>query len=273
MLVTRRRDIPGARYFGPYTDVGQLRRTLAIIRRLYTVRSCDDDLPARAPGAALPRLPHRPLPGAVRRLAERCRTTGAWWTTCWTSSKGGPRTCARGCARRCSPPASREDFERASELRDALRWLERLEEPASVEVIGTGDADVVGYARDGDDAVGVLIRVRDGAGGGPRAPVPRGPGGGGGRRGAERVPGPLLRAGRGSGAAAGDAVPAGRLGRAARAAAREPTGPSRSGAPRSAGSSWPTRTRGTCWRACGSSRSRPRSGRRIRCTRWDATWG
>jgi excinuclease ABC subunit C len=45
VLVTRRRDIPGARYFGPYTDVGQLRRTLAIIRRLYTVRSCHDDLP------------------------------------------------------------------------------------------------------------------------------------------------------------------------------------------------------------------------------------
>src|SRR3954465_12417794 len=45
VLVTRRRDIPGARYYGPYTDVGQLRRTLAIIRRLYTVRSCQDDLP------------------------------------------------------------------------------------------------------------------------------------------------------------------------------------------------------------------------------------
>jgi excinuclease ABC subunit C len=34
VLVTRKRDIAGARYFGPYTDVGQLRRTLAIIRRL-----------------------------------------------------------------------------------------------------------------------------------------------------------------------------------------------------------------------------------------------
>src|SRR5207248_6337103 len=45
VLVTRRRDIPGARYYGPYTDVGQLRRTLAIIRRLYTVRGCSDDIP------------------------------------------------------------------------------------------------------------------------------------------------------------------------------------------------------------------------------------
>ena len=58
--------------------------------------------------------------------------------------------------------SAREDYERAKELRDALRWLEKLEEPVSVEVIGTGDADTIGYARDGDDAVGVLIRVRQG---------------------------------------------------------------------------------------------------------------
>ena len=38
--------------------------------------------------------------------------------------------------------SEREDFERAKDMRDALRWLERLEEPVSVEVIGTGDADV-----------------------------------------------------------------------------------------------------------------------------------
>src|SRR3954465_2678349 len=58
--------------------------------------------------------------------------------------------------------SEREDYERAREMRDALRWLDRLDEPDSVEVMGTGDADVVGYARDGDDAVGVLIRVRGG---------------------------------------------------------------------------------------------------------------
>jgi excinuclease ABC subunit C len=58
--------------------------------------------------------------------------------------------------------SAREDFERAREMRDALRWLDRLDEPASVEVIGTGNADVIGYARDGDDAAGVLLRVRDG---------------------------------------------------------------------------------------------------------------
>ena len=45
VLVTRRLDLPGARYFGPYTDVADMRRTLALIRRIFTVRSCADDIP------------------------------------------------------------------------------------------------------------------------------------------------------------------------------------------------------------------------------------
>ena len=58
--------------------------------------------------------------------------------------------------------SEREDYERARDLRDALKWLEKLEEPSTIETIGKGDADIVGYARDRDDAVCVLLRVRDG---------------------------------------------------------------------------------------------------------------
>jgi excinuclease ABC subunit C len=161
VLVTRRRDIPGARYYGPYTDVGQLRRTLAIIRRLYTVRSCPDDLPAE----------RRERPCLDYHIG-RCRAPCVGWQSeadyrrmvddvvAFLEGRTGD---VRQKVREAMLAASaREDFERARELRDALRWLERLEEPASVEVIGTGDADVVGYARDGEDAVGVLMRVRAG---------------------------------------------------------------------------------------------------------------
>jgi excinuclease ABC subunit C len=161
VLVTRRRDIPGARYYGPYTDVGQLRRTLAIIRRLYTVRSCSDDLPAE----------RRERPCLDYHIG-RCRAPCVGWQTAEDYGRmiedvveflEGRTGDVRQKVREAMLLASqREDYERAKELRDALRWLERLEEPASVEVIGTGDADVVGYARDGDDAAGVLIRVREG---------------------------------------------------------------------------------------------------------------
>ncbi len=162
VLVTRRRNIPGARYFGPYTDVGQLRRTLAIIRRLYTMRSCHDDLPNE-------RRERPCLDYHIGRCLAPC--------VGWQDPEGyrrmvddvvqfleGKTQDLRVKVREVMVAASeREDYERAKDLRDALRWLERLEEPVSVEVLGTGDADVIGYARDGDDAAGVLIRVRDGA--------------------------------------------------------------------------------------------------------------
>ncbi|HYF39927.1 MAG TPA: excinuclease ABC subunit UvrC [Gemmatimonadales bacterium] len=161
VLVTRRRDIPGARYFGPYTDVRQLRRTLAIIRRLYTVRSCHDKLPDE----------RRERP-CLDYYIGRCRAPCVGWHDVPEYQRmvedvvnflDGKTQDVRARVREAMLEASdREDFERARELRDALRWLDRLEEPLSVEIMGTGDADVVGYARDGDDAVGVLIRVRGG---------------------------------------------------------------------------------------------------------------
>jgi excinuclease ABC subunit C len=161
VLVTRRRDIPGARYYGPYTDVGQLRRTLAIIRRLYTVRSCADDLPAE----------RRERPCLDYHIG-RCLAPCVGWQSMEDYRRmvedvvdflDGRTGDVRQKVREAMIAASgREDYERAKDMRDALRWLERLEEPGSVEVMGTGDADVIGYARDGDDAVGVLIRVREG---------------------------------------------------------------------------------------------------------------
>ena len=162
VIVTRRRDIPGARYYGPYTDVGQLRRTLAIIRRLYTVRSCADDLPHE----------RRERPCLDYHIG-RCLAPCVGWQSQEDYRRmvddvvdflEGRTVDVRVRVREAMLAASgREDFERARDMRDALRWLDRLEQPASVEVIGTGDADVIGYARDGDDAVGVLIRVRNGA--------------------------------------------------------------------------------------------------------------
>ena len=110
----------------------------------------------------MPRLPYRPVPRALRRVAEQggLPTNGDDVVDFLEGRTGDVRL--RRCARPCSPRAGARTTSAPSDMRDALRWLERLEEPGSVEVMGTGDADVIGYARDGDDAVGVLIRVREG---------------------------------------------------------------------------------------------------------------
>lgn len=161
VLVTRRLDIPGARYFGPYTDVSLLRKTLAVVRRLYTVRSCHDDIPRE----------RRERPCLDFHIG-RCRAPCVGWQSREDYAAmiaevldflEGRTVDVRSKVRDAMLQFSeRQDYERAGQLRDQLKWLEQVDAPASVEVLGTGDADVVGFARDGDDAVGVFLRVRDG---------------------------------------------------------------------------------------------------------------
>ena len=161
VIVTRRRDIPGARYFGPYTDVGEMRRTLNLIRRMFTVRSCNDDLPAT----------QRDRPCLDYHIG-RCKAPCVRWQDApdyramiveVLAFLEGRTVDLKARIRAMMQAASaRQDFERARDFRDAIKWLDQVEGPLAVEAIGTGDADVIGYARDGDDAVAVLFRVREG---------------------------------------------------------------------------------------------------------------
>jgi len=161
VLVTRRRDLAGARYFGPFTDVYAMRNALGVIRRIFTVRSCSDDLPRE----------RRERPCLDYHIG-RCKAPCVGWQSQADyramvaevlAFLEGDTVDVRSRIRDMMLAASeRMDFERARELRDTLRWLDHLETPTAVEVTGSGDADVIGYARDGDDAVGLFFRVRDG---------------------------------------------------------------------------------------------------------------
>ncbi len=161
VLATRSRDHKGARYFGPYTDVSDMRRTLGLVRRMFTVRSCHDDIPReRRDRPCLDYHIGRCLAPCVGWQAEASYRAMIDEVLEFLEGRTGD---LRGRIRAMMQAASvREDFERARDLRDTLKWLEQVERPATIDVVGTGDADVIGYARDGDDAVGVLLRVRDG---------------------------------------------------------------------------------------------------------------
>jgi excinuclease ABC subunit C len=161
VIATRRRDIPKAKYYGPYTDVGDMRRTLGLVRRMFTVRSCPDNLPTE----------RRERPCLDYHIG-RCKAPCVGWQSEAsyramiaevTDFLDGRTVDLKARIRVMMHEASaREDFERAKDFRDTLKWLEQVETPATVDVVGTGDADVIGYARDGDDAVGALLRIRDG---------------------------------------------------------------------------------------------------------------
>ena len=138
--------------------------------------NCDGRLPWSAGCTRSAAAPTTWRPTAVNGRASTITSGGAWPLHGMAAGGGlpphGRRRAGfpRGPHPRCPHPvrdamfaaSEREDYERARDLRDALKWLEKLEEPSTIETIGKGDADIVGYARDRDDAVCVLLRVRDG---------------------------------------------------------------------------------------------------------------
>ena len=161
VYVTRQLQNDGARYFGPYTDVGAMRRALNVVKRIFTVRSCNYDMPRE--------MPERPcLDYFIKRckapciLAQSAEDYRSMIEEVLLFLDGKPQEVRKRIRDRMEIAAESLDFERAAEMRDALQHIERMEEPTVVLEVEGGDRDVVGYARDGDDASVALLRIRGG---------------------------------------------------------------------------------------------------------------
>ncbi|MBI2796359.1 MAG: excinuclease ABC subunit UvrC [Gemmatimonadetes bacterium] len=159
--VTRRVLDDGARYFGPYTDVGAMRHSLNVVKRIFTVRSCNWDMPREMPERAC-------LDYHIGRCQAPC--IGAQSQASYRAMidevvlflDGRTAEVRRRVRARMDEASARLDYERAAALRDAMAHLDKLEEPTVIVTPEGGDRDVVGYARDGDDACIAILRVRGG---------------------------------------------------------------------------------------------------------------
>ncbi len=161
VYVTRRLTNDGGRYFGPYTDVGAMRRALNVVKRIFTVRSCNYDMPNEMPERAC-------LDFHIGKCRAPC--IGAQSMADYRAMidevvlflEGKTDQVMARVRERMMRASQNMQFEQAAELRDALLRLEKLEEPTVVLQVEGGDRDVIGYARDGEDACVALLRIRGG---------------------------------------------------------------------------------------------------------------
>ncbi|MDR0476372.1 MAG: excinuclease ABC subunit UvrC [Desulfobulbaceae bacterium] len=161
VFMARRRKKDGARYFGPYADVGAMWATLKLIHRLFPLRRCHGDTP---PSRSRPCLNHQmgqclapcvgladhgsymEMVGSVRMILD-----------------GHSRDLAADLERRMGEAAENLRFEEAAMLRDASLALSRTLEKQVVLGEARHDQDVFGLARQGTAAALVVLSVRDGA--------------------------------------------------------------------------------------------------------------
>jgi excinuclease ABC subunit C len=161
VYVTRRVVEDGARYFGPYAHVKLLRRNLSLIKDLFPVRSCRYDLLREAPRRACLdyhiRRCEAPCVGYVSQAEYRAMIDDVV-----RFLEGDTRAATRMLERRMEGAAGRLQFERAAQYKRQIDQLEEIRDGQRMTSLAGDDRDVVAMARLGEEACGIVLRIREG---------------------------------------------------------------------------------------------------------------
>ncbi len=161
VFVTRQLRTDGSRYFGPYTDVGSMRRALRMIKKIFSVRSCHYDMPRE--------LPERPcLDYHIGRCQAPCAGLqseaeyGQMIEEILQVLCGHTSKVRRTLETRMESASEALDFEQAAGLRDTLRGVAAIERRQTAIDFRGGDYDVTGIEAESGLGCGVVLRVREG---------------------------------------------------------------------------------------------------------------
>jgi excinuclease ABC subunit C len=158
VYITRRIEKDGARYFGPYASAGSVRATLDLTKKLFPWRSCTKEITGTD---ARPCLDYY-----IKRCIAPC-------TSFCTKEEyaeviedvilfleGRSDDVLRRLKQQMNAAAERMEYERAAQVRDQLRSIERTVERQMVSTTRKEDVDILGIARDGDQACVQVFFVR-----------------------------------------------------------------------------------------------------------------
>ena len=144
VYITRRPPNDGARYFGPYASAYSVRRTLALLKKLFPYRSCTKTITGTDPRPCLDFYINRcvgPCIGAVNK-DEYMEVIDQ--VTLFLEGKTDQ--VVKGLRERMGEAAESLEFERAGALRDQLRAIERVNEGQKVMHLTSENLDVIAVA-------------------------------------------------------------------------------------------------------------------------------
>ncbi|RME29484.1 MAG: excinuclease ABC subunit UvrC, partial [Candidatus Zixiibacteriota bacterium] len=163
VLVVRRLENDGATYFGPYTSAKRMRRTLNLLTRLFRIRTCTLEIPHPQGETYKPCLDYQihrcggPCAGLQTQEEYRRQVDAVIMAL-----SGKSNQLISDLTARMEAAAAAERYEEAREIRDQIRGLESLKIRQHVDVGEIVDRDIIAVARDGVDAVAVVMQIRQG---------------------------------------------------------------------------------------------------------------
>jgi excinuclease ABC subunit C len=162
-IVTRRRGIPGARYFGPYPKVWAVNETLDLLLKLFPIRTCKDSDYRRAMATGKPCFAGQigrcfgPCSGRVTIEEHRANVDRFV-----AFMQNQDRRIVDELTRSMQRAAAAQDYETAARRRDELQAATSFFEKSAVVLNENADLDVFGIDHDELAAAVQLFIVRGG---------------------------------------------------------------------------------------------------------------
>lgn len=160
MVITRQVTSDGARYFGPFTRVRDLRQVVRTLHAVFRLRNCSDRRLARGGRECLQYFIHRCSAPCTARVTAPDYATQVQPLLDLLSGKGEEVLAVLEERMRDAAEALR--FEDSARLRDEVLVLRELVREQGLIPPAEADADVVGLAARGNQACGVFLHVREG---------------------------------------------------------------------------------------------------------------
>jgi excinuclease ABC subunit C len=157
---TRRFQSDNARYFGPFSSAGSLRKTMTLLNKLFPYRSCTKAITGTD---ARPCLEYH-----IKRCAGPC--IGAIGKEDYRDiiqqvilfMEGKTKPVITNLKTRMMEAAKQLQFETAATLRDQIKAIEQISEKQKVIAHGKLNQDAIAFARGGDEAWVEVFYFRQG---------------------------------------------------------------------------------------------------------------
>jgi excinuclease ABC subunit C len=160
VIITRRMEQDGSRYFGPFTSSSAVHETLDLLRKSFPYLTCNRRISGEDERPCLYYEIKRclgPCIGAVTKEEYRAMIRGLI-----RFLEGHSEEVIADLEKRMQAASDRWEFEQAASLRDQLQAVQSVVERQKIISTAGADQDVIAFARDEDDACVQVFFIRGG---------------------------------------------------------------------------------------------------------------
>ena len=159
VFMTRRLAKDGARYFGPFASAGSVRRTLALLRKLFLLRSCKKAITGKESRPCLEHHIHRCLGPCISAVSKEEYRQVIDQVVLFLEGK--QEVVVRELRRKMAAAAKDLEFEKAALIRDQIGGVEKVIERQKI-ASAEGEVDVIAFAQAREQAYVLVFVIRNG---------------------------------------------------------------------------------------------------------------